>query len=221
MNAAKRSRRTPLSGRTPTQARSRKRVERILTATEKLVARSGFAQVTMSDVARLARMPLASIYQYFSNRTALMQALSVRQLGAQQAALTEVLVSESLAANPERAIDALIDAFAAYLSDNPRYDEVWSGLQADRELKRLDVEDTRQTAELLMPALEEMLPLAPSRRLRTIAVMLQLTVFSTVRFSLTEGACVEIGPMLEEVKVLIHQYARALIAEFGGESAER
>jgi len=215
MKAAKRSRPAPHSGRTPTQVRSRKRVERIFKAAEKLVARSGFAQVTMSDVARGARMPLASIYQYFANRTALMSALSARQFEAQQAVLSAALSTESLSANPEHAVDTIIDAFAAFMRDNPLYDEVWSGLQADRELKLVDVEDTRQTAELLLPALEEMLPLAPARRLRTIAVLLQLTVFSSVRFSLTEGACIELEPMVDELKLLVRQYARALITEYG------
>jgi len=171
----------------------------------------------MSDVARVARMPLASIYQYFANRTALMQALSVRQLQAQQAELARVLATESLAENPEHVIDALIDASAAFMRDNPLYDEVWSGMQADRELKLIDIEDTRQTAELLLPALEELLPLAPSRRLRTVAVVLQLAVFGAVRFSLTEGAGIELGQMLVEVKLLVHQYFRALVAEYGSD----
>jgi AcrR family transcriptional regulator len=206
-----------VKGRTPAQARSRTRVERVLEAAEKLVARSGFAQVTMSDVARSARMPPASIYQYFANRSALMSALGVRQLEAQQALLAEALSSESLAGDPERGLDTIIDATAAFMRDNPLYDEVWSGLQADRELKRVDVEDTRQTAELMLPALEELLPLAPARRLRAIAVVLQLAVFSSVRFSLTEGACVELGPMLDDVKLLLRQYVRALVAEYGGE----
>ena len=165
-------------------------------------------------------MPLASIYQYFANRTALMSALSVRQLEAQQTVLATALSSESFAEDPEHAIDALIDASATFMRDNPLYDEVWSGLQADRELKRVDVEDTRQTAELLLPALEELLPFAPARRLRTIAVLLQLAVFSSVRFSLTEGACVELGPMLDEVKLLVRQYVRALVAEYGSDRAE-
>jgi len=190
-------------------------VERILKAAEKLVERTGFAQVTMSDVARVARMPLASVYQYFANRTALMSALGERQFKEQQSVLVKALGSDPLSGDPERALDTIIEVSARSLRDNPLYDEVWSGMQADRELKLVDVEDTRQVAELLLPALEELLPRAPARRLRAVAVTLQLTVFVNVRYSLTEGSSVEFAPMVEEVKFIVRQYIRALIAEYG------
>jgi len=46
---------------------------------------------------------------------------------------------------------------------------------------------------------------------------LQLAVFGAVRFSLTEGAGIELGQMLVEVKLLVHQYFRALVAEYGSD----
>lgn len=201
--------------RSPIQKRGRKRVDRILDVAEQLVARDGFVNVTMSEIARVAEMPLATVYQYFSNRTELLRALSLRQLRKQQAVLGEALASASLSEDWERGVDAIVDASASFFRDNPVYFDVWSGLQADQQLRRLDVEDTRETSELLAPLLEQLMPEVPARRLRAVTALLQLAVFSALRFALTEGAGVDLDTMTDEIKVLVRSYATVLIERYG------
>jgi AcrR family transcriptional regulator len=52
----------------PSQARSRKRVEKILAATRKVLLNSGYEAITAKSIAAKAAVPIASFYQYFPNK---------------------------------------------------------------------------------------------------------------------------------------------------------
>ncbi|GAB4588900.1 TetR/AcrR family transcriptional regulator [Nocardia sp. IFM 10818] len=70
-----------LRRRAPSQQRSRARVDRILRAARELLEESGPAAVTTRAVAERAGVPVASIYQYFANREAVLQELTLRSVG--------------------------------------------------------------------------------------------------------------------------------------------
>jgi len=95
--------------RTPAQARSRERVERILESASDLLVRRGMDAMTTRSIATAAAIPVASLYQYFSDRDAILLALVERdtaemdaQVSADLAAL-EVLSIDSLVATTMRA----------------------------------------------------------------------------------------------------------------------
>ncbi|WP_067534056.1 TetR/AcrR family transcriptional regulator [Nocardia crassostreae] len=67
--------------RAPTQQRSRARVDQILQAARELVEEGGPAAVTTRALAARAGVPVASIYQYFANREAVLQELTLRSVG--------------------------------------------------------------------------------------------------------------------------------------------
>jgi AcrR family transcriptional regulator len=99
--------------RTPTQARSRERVERILDVAAGIVVGSGVEAATTRAIAAAAGIPVASLYQYFSDRDAILLALVERdteemddQVRADLAALADLSV-ESLVATTMHAYTAV------------------------------------------------------------------------------------------------------------------
>ncbi len=66
--------------RVPVQQRSARRVERILDAAASLVAEDGYEATTTSRIAARAGVPVATLYQFFADRRAVLRAVSARNL---------------------------------------------------------------------------------------------------------------------------------------------
>src|SRR5687767_27796 len=66
--------------RSPSQQRGRKRVARLLDAAIAAFAASGYEATTMSDIAKRARSPIGSLYQFFPNKQAVARTLRSRQV---------------------------------------------------------------------------------------------------------------------------------------------
>ncbi|MEU7219936.1 TetR/AcrR family transcriptional regulator [Nocardia iowensis] len=64
--------------REPVQERSRERVERLLSAAQELVDEQGPEAVTTRAIAERAQLPVATLYQYFANREAVLGELALR-----------------------------------------------------------------------------------------------------------------------------------------------
>lgn len=64
--------------RKPRQARSQERVARILDAAEDLFASHGYAPTTTNAIAARAQVSIGSLYQFFPDKPAILQALALR-----------------------------------------------------------------------------------------------------------------------------------------------
>jgi len=62
------------------QARSQVRRRKIVAAATRLFGRRGIAQTSLTDVARLAGVPLPSLYDYFKDKRALYEAIVKREI---------------------------------------------------------------------------------------------------------------------------------------------
>lgn len=92
----------------PVQRRSRHTVEAILTAATQVLGREGFARATTNRIAERAGVGVASVYQYFSDKGAI-----VRTLISRRAESNLQLLEELLAAHADDPVDLL----AATLAD--------------------------------------------------------------------------------------------------------
>lgn len=68
---------TPALRNVPTQARSRERLRRVLAAADEVLAREGAAAFTTTRIAAAAGVPVGSVYHYFPDKAAVVQALAV------------------------------------------------------------------------------------------------------------------------------------------------
>lgn len=69
---------TAVRRRTPSQARSRERVGKVLDAASQIVVAQGIDSLSTRSIAAAAGIPVASLYQYFSDRDAILLALVER-----------------------------------------------------------------------------------------------------------------------------------------------
>lgn len=114
----------PRTRRTPVQRRSRERVERILRAAERLVVSSGVEALTTRAVAEQARIPVASLYQYFADRDAIISALIERHVLSMDERISTAL--QSLSSYSVRSIvETTVDAYRADYRERPSYVVLW------------------------------------------------------------------------------------------------
>jgi len=77
--------------RVPTQERSRRRVEEILDAAARLVVERGVEALSTRDIAQAAGVPVASLYQYFADKEAVLLALAARDMEEMDAQVVDDL----------------------------------------------------------------------------------------------------------------------------------
>jgi len=114
----------PRTRRTPVQRRSRERVERILRAAEQLVVSSGVDELTTRAVAERARIPVATLYQYFADRDAIIAALIERHVLSMDERIAAAL--QSLSTYSVRSIvETTVNTYRADYRERPSYVVLW------------------------------------------------------------------------------------------------
>jgi AcrR family transcriptional regulator len=114
----------PRPRRTPVQRRSRERVERILRAAEQLVVSSSVEALTTRGVAERARIPVATLYQYFADRDAIIAALIERHVLSMDERIGAAL--QSLSSYSVRSIvQTTVAAYRADYRERPSYVVLW------------------------------------------------------------------------------------------------
>ncbi|MEO0375726.1 MAG: TetR/AcrR family transcriptional regulator [Cyanobacteria bacterium P01_A01_bin.17] len=115
--------------RQPVQARSQERVQKILDVAEELFATHGYAATTTKEIAAQAQIPIGSLYQFFPNKGAIVQALFVRynDLLHQQLALSN---RAELAELPlSILVDKLTDICIRFFLKHPGYYKTFMEVQ--------------------------------------------------------------------------------------------
>lgn len=114
----------PTRRRLPTQARSRERVERILDAAAQLVVAEGVEGLTTRSIAEAAGLPVASLYQYFADKEAVLLALCERDM-----AEMDDQVAADLTAAGELTLAGLVEtsmrAFVKVYHRRPAFMQIW------------------------------------------------------------------------------------------------
>ncbi len=124
--------------RLPVQARSRARVEAILDATEALLAGGDPDAVTVRAVADAAGVPTGTIYQFFDDKPALLQALAVRYVAATSGTLADALADRRGGWQDD--LERVVDAFADMLRDAPAARVLWLAGALDTTTRTIGTE---------------------------------------------------------------------------------
>ena len=121
--------RAPLSDRlrnAPIQARSRERLRRVLDAADQVLAADGARAFTTTRVAARAGVPIGSVYRFFPDKQAIVEALAVRYWSEFEdlvAGVAEADQAEALADPVGDVLDVLIAGFRA----RPGFLALWFG----------------------------------------------------------------------------------------------
>lgn len=126
--------------RTPRQQRSRERVERILDAAAAIVVDDGLDKLTVSGIAKRARVPLGTVYQFFAHKEDIIFALAQRfadRFGEVLEASLDVIGAD---VGWHELLDLLLDAYASHYRSEPALRELWVGARLDPDFIRADHE---------------------------------------------------------------------------------
>ena len=172
--------------RIPRQERSQARFEAVLETALRLFAARGYEGVSMREIARKAKMPIATVYQYFPMKLAI-----VREIWARYTfTISETLAEELRRADQDETNDTadiigtIVDRMAESQASNPAFVEIWSCVGASIELRTLNVEDTMQNARLIAAALQRKHPAADPTALYDRALIAIEMASSSTRFAL-------------------------------------
>lgn len=170
---------TPPRRRRASQSRSRATVQRILEATTALIAEKGAQGVTMSEIAKRADLVIGSLYQYFTDKSAIFREILIRHQAEARALLHHFLAEVRTL---EELTDALVLSFDAYfeiLQRDRLIVGLWSIVQTDAELQALDLEDTLQNARHVAGIAGRYLPgVEPGRIVATSVMLIQFALYA-------------------------------------------
>jgi AcrR family transcriptional regulator len=144
--------------RTPTQQRSRERVERMLAAATELIAQQGSDALRMSEVAERAGVSIGSLYQFFPDKTAIVGTLVERYNEAGRRCIADGMADVKNAEEMRRAFSALIDIYYKIFLAEPVMRDIWFGAQADKALREAQLADSRRNGALVAAALKRIRP---------------------------------------------------------------
>ena len=125
--------------RKPRQARSQERVNRILDVAEELFASQGYAATTTNAIAVQAQVPIGSLYQFFPDKAAILQALALRYAEMLHQELVFIDDAETVILPLADYVNQLIDTTDRFFTDNPSYYAIFMEVQGTiRELEEID-----------------------------------------------------------------------------------
>lgn len=124
--------------RVPAQGRSLARVEALLDAGAELLRDREPREVTVRDLAAAAGVPTGTLYQFFADKDAVLQALAVRFVAAMPSVLDEVLTDRG--EDWAETVGHIVDGYAAIVREHPAIRQLWLSGSLDAATRRLERE---------------------------------------------------------------------------------
>jgi AcrR family transcriptional regulator len=134
--------------RVPRQERSRRRVEDLLDAAARLVVERGVEAVTTRDIADAAGAPVASLYQYFSDKEDVMLALAQRDMEEMDAQVAEDLAGVEVL-SVATLVRTTMQAFVSVYHRRPAFVEIYLRGRTNLAVHRFGREHNARVAETL------------------------------------------------------------------------
>jgi AcrR family transcriptional regulator len=191
----------------PTQARSRERLQRVLDAADDVLSREGAQAFTTTRVADLADVPIGSIYRFFPDKEAIVEALALRYWSDFEdlvAGIADADESKPLA-DPAAAV---LEVLAAGFRTRPGFLALWYGglrTQAVRDV-------TRPTRDAIARSVERILanhwPQTSRKARGRAAEMVVLTGDGLLREAFRRDRRGD-GTLLAESKLMLDSYVAA------------
>jgi AcrR family transcriptional regulator len=169
----------------PAQKRSRERYEHILNCAALLMAEKGSEAFRMSDIVERTGVPFGSLYQYFSDKTAIIGTLAERHNAIGRACVEQELTAVKSVKHLHRALCRIVDGYFRMFIDEPVMRDIWQATQADKALQKLDEEDVEFLAGLLRDALRRIAPKANAHDLWAFARLIMTLIAAAVRHAIT------------------------------------
>ncbi|RON54460.1 TetR/AcrR family transcriptional regulator [Pseudomonas frederiksbergensis] len=198
--------------RNPTQQRSRERQERILAVATELIASKGSDQVKMSEIAERSEISIGSLYQYFPDKSSVIRTLAERYNAESRRCIEEALDVVVDAQGLQAAYSGLLDEYYEIVLATPAMRDIWSGMQADKQLMALELQESRIASGFLADAMLRVYPDSDARQVRESAFLIWHLGEATMRLAIS---CAP-----EEGRGLVDGFKRMSLREIMAPAAE-
>ena len=135
--------------REPVQRRSAARVTSILDACAALLDDYDYDELTTSKIAERAGVPIGSLYQYFPDKRAVVQALTLRNLDAFSAEVEQIFAGDGVPTDWRQAVDHVVGGYLRMLDEVPGFGRIRFGDVVDTHLLDLDEDNNGVIADKL------------------------------------------------------------------------
>ncbi len=115
--------------RQPRQARSQERVNQILDVSEQMFITEGYNATTTNAIAVRAKVPIGSLYQFFPDKGAIVQALATRYMELLHQRFTALHTAETRCMPLPDYVERVIDATEQFFNDYPGYHAIFIQVQ--------------------------------------------------------------------------------------------
>lgn len=197
--------------RNPTQQRSRERQERILAVATQLIASKGSDQLKMSEIAERCEISIGSLYQYFPDKSSVIQTLAERYNAESRRCIEEALAAVEDAPGLNAAFSALLDEYYEIVLASPAMRDIWSGMQADKQLMALELQESRIAGRLLADTMMRVYPGRAAGEVQASAFLIWHLGEATMRLAIS---CAP-----EEGRSLVEAFKRMSLREIMGLAA--
>jgi len=118
----------------PRQKRGEERIDKLLSAAAKLFAKVGYEETTTNAIAREARTSIGSLYQFFPNKEAILNALAGRYLEELHAVHEQVLGDDAVQITLPELYDRIIHSLADFHASHPGFQQLFYGSTTSKHL---------------------------------------------------------------------------------------
>jgi len=144
--------------REPKQARSQKRVEAILQSAKELIVEHGLEGLQMRQLAKQAKVPIGTVYQFFDDREAILACLAARYLSWQDEELTQRFQNVESVEGWLKAIEGATAVFYQHNLNDPAIAELWRVANTSRAVREIDNASTLRHTQLLFDMARPLFP---------------------------------------------------------------
>jgi AcrR family transcriptional regulator len=113
----------------PRQARSQERVSQILAVAEQMFITEGYNATTTNAIAARAKVSIGSLYQFFPDKAAIVQALALRYMEELHFRFAELDPQKVSLLSLSDYVEILIDTTAQFFIDRPGYHAIFMQVQ--------------------------------------------------------------------------------------------
>jgi AcrR family transcriptional regulator len=192
------------------QQRSAKRVEQMLEACAALVDELGYDGVTTTLIAERAGVAVGSLYQFFPDKRAVVQALAQRNLDAYLGRLGEVLAERTMARWWDM-IDVAIDVFVELHRELPGFRVIRFGDVVDTHLLQPEEDNDQVLAQRLFGLIRSRFGVELSDDERLVVVVLIKAADAVTRYAFRDPGGDQ--RVVEEIKTLMTAYLTARLGQ--------
>ncbi|NDJ76140.1 MAG: TetR/AcrR family transcriptional regulator [Chloroflexi bacterium] len=198
--------------RVPKQARSQQRIDLILAAAADLIADIGYDAVTTNAIAERARISIGSLYQYFSNKDAILHAITERYIEHRRQVAAELLQPDVIAgvSLPEL-VDRYLDPMVAFYQDNPAILHIYLGSDISPEMAAAYAQADADSVAQIAHMIQLRVPHLPDQRAQVVAQVVKAAMKALMGLLHSNANATEQNLISAEFKHMLVAYLESVM----------